>query len=469
VSDRSDARPDAFVFSLNGREEIVRDVDPNTTLLGYLRARGFTGTKEGCAEGECGACAVVIVEPNGDGRGRFEAMNSCLILLAEVAGAEVWTAEGIGRSSLLHPVQAALADAGGSQCGYCTPGFVMALFAHAYRSPRGDPDEAISGNLCRCTGYRPIREAARRLPLIGEDDPFARRLAAPVAPLSPLRYAARGVAFDRPATLEAALLARAAHPEARVVAGGTDLVVEMNQDGARHDRFLSLEAVAEIRTVAEDGAEIVLGAGLTLRDAELQAAARIPLLHDVLPLFASPLIRARATIGGNLATASPIGDLAPVLLALDASLELASVRGRRRVPACEFFLGYRKTALERDEVIVAVRVPAAAPKHARFFKVSKRKLDDISSVAAAFAFDVEEGKVSRARMAYGGVGPTPARAVDVERALVGAPFDRRLAERAGPLLETAFFPIDDVRASAAYRKAMVARLFERFVWEQAAP
>jgi xanthine dehydrogenase small subunit len=458
-----------FGFLLNGRKETVRDVDPNTTLLAYLRARGLTGTKEGCAEGECGACAVVVVEASAEGRARFEAMNSCLILLAEVANGEVWTAEGVGRGVALHPVQAALAEGGGSQCGYCTPGFVMSLFAHAYRTPRGDPDEAISGNLCRCTGYRPIREAARSLPLISEDDPFAKRLASPIAPTSSLRYATTGAAFDRPATLDAALLARAEHPAARVIAGGTDVVVEMNQDGARYAHFLSLEAVAELGVWSEEDAEIVLGAGLTLREVESRVGPRIPMLLEVLPLFASPLIRARATIGGNLGTASPIGDLAPVLLALDAVIELASVRGRRRVAACDFFVGYRKTLLEADELIVAVRIPARPPKHARFFKVSKRKLDDISSVAAAFAFDVDGGKVIRARLAYGGVAPTPVRAVHVERALVGAPFDRRIAERAAPLLEALFTPIDDVRASAGYRNAMVVSLFERFAWEQAAP
>ena len=183
---------ETFRFSLNGKTETVRDVDPHTTLLTYLRGRGLTGSKEGCAEGECGACAVVVVDRSADGGARFEAVNACLILLATVADAEVWTVEGVGKSDALHPVQKALAEAGGSQCGYCTPGFVMALFAHAHRTPPRDLTQSLSGNLCRCTGYRPIREAARVLPVLADDDRFARRLTQPVRALSPVHYSCEG-------------------------------------------------------------------------------------------------------------------------------------------------------------------------------------------------------------------------------------------------------------------------------------
>jgi xanthine dehydrogenase small subunit len=220
--------------------------------------------------------------------------------------------------------------------------------------------------------------------------------------------------------------------------------------------------------MSEEADKIVLGAGLTLCDIEERIGQRIPLLAAVLPLFASPLIRARATLAGNLATASPVGDLAPALLALDAEVELASVRGRRRVAIRRFFTGYRQTVLESDELIVAVRVPAQMPRHARFFKVSKRVLDDISAVAAAFAVDVEDGVITRARLAYGGVAPTPVRAALVEQGLIGA-FDRHLVDLVRTPLERSFTPISDVRASAAYRQAMVVNLFERFTGECAAP
>jgi xanthine dehydrogenase small subunit len=458
-----------IVFSLNGRTETITDVDPHTTLLGYLRARGLTGAKEGCAEGECGACAVIVVDRDAQGGARFEAVNACLVLLATVADAEIWTVEGIGKSDALHPVQRALAEAGGSQCGYCTPGFVIALFANAHRAPQRDVAEALSGNLCRCTGYRPIRDAARALPLLVDDDRFARRLLQPAPTLSALEYTSHDVAFDRPTRLEDALFLRARDPEARVVAGGTDVVAQLNQEGTRHERFISLEAIAELRTMSEEGDTLVLGAGLTLGDIEERVGPRVPLLAAMMPFFASPLIRARATLAGNLATASPIGDAAPALLALDAEVELASIRGRRRVAMHRFFAGYRQTVLEPDELIVAVHVPVRQPRHARFFKVSKRVLDDISAVAAAFAFDVEDGVVTRARLAYGGVAPTPLRAVDAEKLAIGAPFDARLVDLVRPLLERAFTPISDVRASAAYRQAMVLRLFERFTAECAAP
>jgi xanthine dehydrogenase small subunit len=458
-----------FSFTLNGHKETVRDVDPHTTLLGYLRARGLTGAKEGCAEGECGACAVAIVDRDAEGRARFEAVNACLILLVAIADAEIWTVEGIGKSEALHPVQRVLAEGGGSQCGYCTPGFVMALFAHLHRAPARDLTQSLSGNLCRCTGYRPIRDAARALPVVSDDDRFARRLAEPVAAPSPVRYRARDVSFDRPTSLNDALSLRAQHPDARIIAGGTDVVVERNQEGTHHARYLAISEIAELRGVAEESGTLVLGAGLTLGDIEERLLHRIPLLAELLPLFASPLIRARATLAGNLATASPIGDGSAALLALDAEIELASTRSRRRVPVHQFFTGYRQTVLEPDELIVAIRIPARQPSHAHFYKVSKRMLDDISSVAGAFALDVEDGVVKRARLAYGGVAPTPTRAIEAEQALLGAPFDRRLPDLAGPVLAGAFAPISDVRASAAYRRAMVVRLFERFAWEHAAP
>ena len=254
-----------------------------------------------------------------------------------------------------------------------------------------------------------------------------------------------------------------------MVAGGTDVVVECNQEGTRHAQFLALEGIAELRTVFEEEGMLVLGAGLTMSDIEERLGHRFPLLAQVVPLFASPLIRARATLAGNLATASPIGDGSVALLALDAEVELASVRGRRRVALYQFFTGYRQTVLESDELIVAIRVAARKPSHTQFLKVSKRVLDDISSVAAAFALEVEQGVITYARLAYGGVAATPARAAEAEQALIGAPFDRSLADLARPDLERAFTPISDVRASADYRKAMVVRLFERFLWEQAAP
>lgn len=453
-------------FKLNGREVDASGADPNTTLLAWLRERGLTGTKEGCAEGECGACAVVVVRGHGEGA-RYEPVNSCLFLLGSAADQEVVTVEGVADGAL-HPVQEAMVRLGGSQCGYCTPGFVMSLLAHYHGDRRATAVHALSGNLCRCTGYRPLRDVAERLPLPAEDDAMVRRLTRAVPDVERLHYVQDGAVFWRPTTLSEVLALRDRHPEAPLLAGGTDLVVALNQDGVCHSGWIALDGVEALRTLRRDDDHWVVGAALPLADIERRLSGAVPLLDALWPLFASPLIRARATLGGNLATASPVGDGAPVLLALEASLDLASVGGTRRLPLDAFFTGYRKTAIAADEIIEAVRVPALPPTHARFYKVTKRPLDDIASVAAAFAVHVERGRVARARLAYGGVAPTPVRAHEAEAVLAGAPWgDPGTLARVRPLLDAAFTPIDDHRASAAYRRAMVVRLFEKF-WSECA-
>ncbi len=454
-------------FKLNGREVDASGADPNTTLLAWLRERGLTGTKEGCAEGECGACAVVVVRGHGEGA-RYEPVNSCLFLLGSAADQEVVTVEGVADGAL-HPVQEAMVRLGGSQCGYCTPGFVMSLFAEYYREGRAESGfdlESIAGNLCRCTGYRPIRDAGRSLPVVDPADPFAARLREPAPAPSPVRYEAGGRRFLRPTSLAQALEAIAAHPDAKIVCGGTDLVVEMNQRHARFDAIVSLEAVAELRALEDGDDALVVGASVTLSELEQRAGAALPILGELLPLFSSRLIRNRATLGGNLATASPIGDSPPVLLALDAEVRLASLAGERSVALEAFFTGYRKTAMRPGELIVSVRVPKPYPSIARFYKVSKRHHDDISTVAAAFALDLDaSGVVTRARLAYGGVAATPARATRAEAALTGKPWSAASAEEARRALEGAFTPMTDQRGSAAYRAAMVTRLFDK-LWAE---
>ncbi len=459
-----------FAFTLNGEPVEVTGVDPNTTLLHFLRGTGRTGTKEACAEGECGACAVTFVVDGGGGRSRYQTVNSCLVLLPEVAGCEVWTVEGLrGRAAgELHAVQQAMVEHGGSQCGYCTPGFVMALFARHYARPRPDARSAIAGNLCRCTGYRAILAAAESVSAVDGDDPHSGRLAEPAPRATAVRYEAGGASYARPATLAEALAARAAHPDATVLAGGTDLVVERNQDGRRRERWLSLGAIAELSAIAERGGEFVIGAGATWEAIEARLGSQVPLLAQLIPLFASPLIRARATIGGNLCTASPVGDAAPVLLALDAVLDVASMRGRRSVPVSDWFAGYRRSALAADELLVAVRLPSSPPDASRFFKVSKRELDDISGVSGAFAVWIDGGVVARARFAYGGTAVTPARATAAEAVLVGRRMDAAALRDCRAAAATAFAPIADVRASAEYRAAMVTELLAKF-WHEVAP
>jgi xanthine dehydrogenase small subunit len=452
-------------FKLNGRDVEASGVDPNTTLLAWLRQRGLTGTKEGCAEGECGACAVVVVRANGEGKSRYEPVNSCLLLLGAVADQEVISVEGVARDGELHPVQEAMVRLGGSQCGYCTPGFVMSLFAEHYRESRAETGfdlESIAGNLCRCTGYRPIREAGRSLPMIDANDPHATRLASAAPAPSPVRYEAGSRRFFRPTSLGQALELLAEHPDAKLVSGGTDLVVEVNQRHARFDTLVSLEAVSELRVFEEGDDALTIGAAVTLSEIEARVGQRVPMLGELLPLFSSRLIRNRATLGGNLATASPIGDSPPVLLALGAEVGIASLQGERSLPLDRLFVGYRKTALAPGELITHVRIPKPFPSIARFYKVSKRHHDDISTVAAAFALELDaQSTVTSARLAYGGIAATPVRARAAEDALIGKRWSAAAIADVKAALEGAFTPMTDQRGSAGYRQAMITRLVDK--------
>lgn len=477
------------VFELNGQTVIVNDVDPHCTLLEWLRASGRTGTKEGCAEGECGACAVVFVARDCPGQLRYEAVNSCLVSLPEVHGRSVVSVEGVarpraaGQAGELHPVQQVMIESGGSQCGYCTPGFVMSLFAEYYRPGRSAHDpEAIGGNLCRCTGYRPIVDAARRLRRPPPDDPWLLALAppghpvesapssSPAVPLPVLDYAANGRRFLRPGSLAGVFEALDRHPGAVLVGGGTDLMVRANQRYERFPALVSLAGIPELAALHWGEREVVLGAGLPLsvieRALEGERGAELRSLAALLPLFSSRLIRNRATLGGNLGTASPIGDTPPVLLALGAELSLASAKGLRRLPISALFVGYRQTALAPGELIVSVHVPRPLPRLQRFYKVSKRTMDDISSVSAAFALDLApDGRVERLRVAYGGIAAVPLRARSVEEAALGQPWSEGTLAAMQQSASGLGTPLSDHRASAAYRQAMVVGLLERFFWE----
>ena len=458
-------------FVLNGRA-VTADGPSHLSVLQWLRAQGLCGTKEGCAEGECGACAVAIVKSEpGEAGSHFEPVNSCLLPLGALEGRELLTVEGIAETDgSLHPVQSAMVAAGGSQCGYCTPGFVVSLFCEYYRPGRAEFDpESISGNLCRCTGYRPIADVARALAAPAEADRRLIQLRTPAVPLGAGKSGTPSELFLRPGALDEAFALLLTHPAAQLIAGGTDLMVYANQRYQRFPVLISVEALSELRelTLGED--ELVLGAAVPLAELERalsRSALNAGLLGQLLPLFSSRLIRNRATLGGNLGTASPIGDAAPVLLALAAELELVSRRGTRRLPLAEFFLGYRRTALAAGELIRAVRIARPMPTFQRFYKVSKRVLDDISTVAAGFALTLDaDGKVTRLGVGLGGVAAVPLAAPSLEQIALGRVWDETtlallLAEAAQ--LGT---PQTDLRGSAAYRRAMLGKLIEKFFYE----
>jgi xanthine dehydrogenase small subunit len=447
-----------FSFVLNGREIRVPEGHHNTTVLNFVRQYA-TGTKEGCAEGDCGACTVAVLEDGPDQKSTYKAVNSCLMLLPSAAGLEVWTADGIGSSAAMHPVQAAMASAGGSQCGFCTPGFVMSLFTEYHRDGRTEFDEdSLTGNLCRCTGYRPIREAGERLESPASSDAFEQRKSKPLEKSS-LEYAG----FHRPQTLQKALELRAANPQARLIAGGTDVALEITTGFKTLPHLISLEAVPELLEWRVHDGWLEIGAGVTLSRIASELRGQMPLLEELMPWFASRQIRNRATLGGNIGTASPIGDAPVVLLALEAELVLASALGERVVALKDYFVGYRKTLLEPDEIIKTVRVPIhAKATHQRMYKIAKRGYDDISSVMAAFHLELEGNIVKTARLAYGGVAAIPTRAYATETELIGQPWTRATLERAKTALALEFKPISDARASASYRQKIIVNLLEKF-------
>jgi xanthine dehydrogenase small subunit len=464
-------------FVLNGRVVTVAGTcaAPHVSVLQWLRTQGLCGTKEGCAEGECGACAVALVstEP-GENGSHFEAVNSCLLPLAALDGRELVTVEGIASpNGNLHPVQEAMIAAGGSQCGYCTPGFVVSLFCEYYRAGRADFDpESISGNLCRCTGYRPIADVARAMPKPSAGDPRLVQLGRAAPALAASAPESTDLCFFRPASLEAAWEIFEQHAGAVPIAGGTDLMVYANQRFQRWPALVSLEALTELQELSIGESEIVLGAGVPLGRIEraLSAAnAGTHSLDQLLPLFSSRLIRNRATLGGNLGTASPIGDSAPALLALGAEIQLVSRSGTRRLPLSEFFLGYRKTALEPGELIRALRLLRPLPQFQRFYKVSKRVLDDISTVAAAFALSLDSaGRVERLGVAFGGITATPLSAPALEQIALGRPWNEATLALLIAACAGLGTPQSDLRGSAAYRRALLPKLLEKFFHESQA-
>lgn len=472
-----------FELTVNGRTLLVEREKPTTTLLQFLRTRGMTGTKEGCAEGDCGACSVALVDRNASGQPTFRAINACIALLPMFAGREIVTVEGLSRNpdrdaplSLadLHPVQRAMVENYGSQCGFCTPGFVMSMFEGYYREDLAEPwqmTDQLCGNLCRCTGYRPIREAMQDAMTHAKTSPHRStdafvKLLAKKREKAPLDYRASDERFVTPTSLTELLTFVANHPDAVLVAGATEIGVYQNKRYQHFPLLVSTEGVAELRAIRKTDEAFVVGAAATLTELEEAIEGELAPLKKMLLVFASRQIRNRATLAGNLVTASPIGDMAPVLLALGAEITLASHAASRTMPLDEFFLGYRKTALAPGEIVTSITIPRAIPSglSRRFetYKVSKRRELDISIVAAAFAVCTDDHDVIRnARLAYGGVAATPARAKEAERALVGKTWHEAFAT-AKPLLEKAFSPLSDVRSGDAYRRGLVVDLFEKF-------
>lgn len=451
---------DRITLVLNGSPvTLPPGISPTMTLLDFLRGPAdLTGTKEGCAEGDCGACTVVLEQPDG-GRAPITA---CLAMLGQLHGCAVRTVEGLrGAEGGAHPVQRLLAESGATQCGFCTPGIVMSAWAHAREG--GAVHEALAGNLCRCTGYRPIAEAFSRLQDDGAPPPA-------LPALGSATFAAEGQVFHRPASLAELLALYAAHPEAWLLAGGTDLGLLVSEQRQRPPAVIALSGVPELQALAADVTGVTVGA--TVPYARLR-----PLLDGTLaPLAAlmtrvgSRQIRAMGTIGGNLGTASPIGDALPPLLALGATLRIASLRGERETTVEDFLIGYHRTTLAPDEVILSIRIPRPpAGAVLACEKVSKRHDQDISATSGAFLVRVEDGRIAEARLAFGGMGPMAARAVQAEGMLTGAQLAPACFANAADELAKDFSPLSDWRGTAAYRLAAAQGLLRRLYWRITRP
>ncbi|MBN9508980.1 MAG: xanthine dehydrogenase small subunit [Alphaproteobacteria bacterium] len=459
----------------------LTDIDPTATLLDWLRAtRRSLGTKEGCAEGDCGACTVVVGTPM-DGTMRYACIDSCIRFLPTLDGCQVLTVEHLAREDgTLHPVQQALMDCHGSQCGFCTPGFVMALFAlwlNAAQPDRGAIEAALQGNLCRCTGYAPILAAAERMYALGDRDAdrwrtggvaTAARLAA-FQDGETIALQHGGRRFFAPADAEALAAILLTHPDATIAAGATDVGLWVTKAMRVLDPLVYIGRIAALRTIAETAEQLELGALVSYTEAWPAFARLHPELGRLLRRIGGAQVRNAGTIGGNIANGSPIGDTPPPLIALGAEIVLRKGDTRRTLALEDFFIAYGRQDRAPGEFLECLRIPRLPPD-ALFavYKVSKRRDEDISALCGAFRIDRDaDGRITQARVAFGGMAATPKRAPACETELTGAMWTQATTERAAAALDADFAPLSDWRASAAYRSQAARGLLMRFYLETA--
>jgi len=457
-------------FRLNNKDvtidfEAEQKYSPTTTVLNYLRSSTeYRGTKEGCAEGDCGACTVVIAEQM-LGETQYRAVDSCLMFLPMLSGKHLITIEYLESNGQLHPVQQALIDHSGSQCGYCTPGVAMSMYALSQKaSEKSETEikEALAGNLCRCTGYDSILKAAVSVcntgPIHNASNPgFGSGVSAT------LSLVGRETRYLKPFTLDEALSLKRAYQQATVIGGATDVALRQTKKKEQIHFLLDISDIQELKNLGETDSAFIIGATCKLEDLRQYTKQRLPAMHRMLGLFGSLQIRNVATLGGNLGSASPIGDSIPLLMAYKASVQLQSSNHSRHMPVDEFITGYRSTALLQNELITAVVVPKQDNNRiVKSYKVSKRRQVDISTVSAGFAIQIDGGLVSEIILAYGGVADRPLRARHTENMIINNPWNHETLDKAIQIFETEFSPISDARANDSYRKLLIRNLLLKF-------
>lgn len=449
-----------------------QEFTPSTTLLNYLRSLStHKGVKEGCAEGDCGACTIVMATLENNTL-VYKAVNSCLLFLPQIHGKQLITIENLAikenGKTLLHPVQQAMVDTHGSQCGYCTPGFIMSMLAF-YKShdnpSRELVEDALTGNLCRCTGYEPIIKALQKACSQKQEDKFTRYEKEIISllkeinkPAFPLELRTNSQTYLQPKSLNELFIFWNSYPDAIIINGSTDIALKQTKKFEHLKTILELSAIYNLKNFEENQSEVIIGSGLSLEMLKFKIKNTFPELYNLLGVFASKQIREVATLGGNIGTASPIGDTIPLLMAMNAKLVLLSKSGNRYLSMDDFIIGYRKTALKKQEIIQSIIIPKTIDAITKFYKVSKRKDLDISTVSAGFRISLDDKIIRDVCLAYGGMAEMPKRAKKTEAFLIGKNWDYQTILEAQKILFNEFSPISDARSGIEYRKMAAKNL-----------